>query len=216
VVAFVCEGSTDAIVLRRIVEQVLGPIESLPLQPQTDELDRIAAGIRAGWSEVRAWCERTKSFDEYFDPSIGEPIDLLVIVLDLDIADRAGVQKLPSTLKAYDAKALCNVIKSWLPSPLRWRVLIAIPVTSIESWILAALFPRRRTAPELEPDPTAILAAHKKIPMGRNGPWKRVAEYRGLANIVAARLDRVRSACTEADRFVRKLETAARLLQQNG
>jgi hypothetical protein len=150
VVGFVCEGATDVVVLRSVAEKVLGPIESRTLQPSTDELDRTVPGKATGWSEVKAWCEQVSDINEYFDPLVGEPIDILVIAIDLDIAVRAGVQKAPSNLKVYDARALCNVVKSWLPSPLPGRVIIAVPVKSIESWILAALFPKRREPPQLE------------------------------------------------------------------
>src|SRR5262245_16193350 len=102
VVGFVCEGSTDVVVLRRVVESVLGDIDPRTLQPETDALDRQVVGTRAGWSEVRAWCERAVSLDEYFDPDVGEPLDLLVVAVDLDIAIRAGITKHPVNLDAYD------------------------------------------------------------------------------------------------------------------
>lgn len=208
VVGFVCEGATDVVVLRRVVAEVLGPIESRTLQPSTDELDRTSPGAATGWSEVRAWCERVSDLDDYFDPPVGEPIDILVIAIDLDIAVRAGVQKAPSNLKAYDAKALCDVVKSWLPSPLPGRLVIVIPVKSIEAWILAALFSKRKMPPQLEEDPATVLVDKKKIEMGNNGPWKRASEYLGFAEAVAAKLKRVRSACSEADRFAKKIEAA--------
>jgi hypothetical protein len=195
---------------------VLGPIDPLPLQPFTDDLDRAVPGMPSGWSEVKAWCQRVQSLEEYFNPSIGDPIDLLVIVLDLDIAVRAGVQKAPASLKAYDAKALCSIVKSWLPAPLRWPVVIAIPITSIESWIVAALFPKRKVAPELERAPSMVLLEKKKIPRGDSGPWKRVVEYRAFADAVAARLGRVRASCREADRFVKKLNAIAPRLRLEG
>jgi hypothetical protein len=206
VVGFVCEGSTDVVVLRRFVEAVLGgEIDARTLQPETDELDRQLVGGRAGWSEVRAWCERLNSFDEYFDPDIGDPIDVLVIALDLDIAIRAGITKRPENLSAYDAAQLCKVVKGWLPGKIPGRVVIAIHVMSIEAWVLAALFPRMKQL-EAIADPAAILVERRKIEMGRNGPWKRVAEYRGFAESVARRAKHVRDVCGEADRFAIKLE----------
>lgn len=208
VVGFVCEGSTDIVVLRRIVEAILGDIDPLALQPETDALDRQVVGTPAGWSEVRAWCERVKSLDDYFDPDVGEPLDLLVIAVDLDIAIRAGITKQPQNLGAYDASELCKIIKSWLPAPLSGRVVIAIPVMAIEAWVLAAAFRQLRNL-ELIVDPAAVLVDKGKIEMGRNGPWKRVREYRGFAESVANRLKHVRKACGEADRFVAKLERAA-------
>jgi hypothetical protein len=209
IVGFVCEGSTDVVILRRVVETVLGAVDVRVLQPQTDELDRVLPGARVGWSEVKAWCERITSFDEIFEPLIGEPIDLLIVCIDLDIAVKAGVDK-GGKLKAYDAKELCKVVKSWLPArlPSSGRLVIAIPVHSIESWILAAIFPKRRGAPEQEREPASVLVSKNKIEMGRNGPWKRAVQYRVFADAIGKRLEQVRKACTEADRFVRKLELA--------
>lgn len=80
-VGFVCEGSTDVVVLRRVVEQVLGDVDARSLQPVVDRLDRQAPGGKSGWSEVRAWCKRVTSLDEYFHPDIGEPLGALVIVI---------------------------------------------------------------------------------------------------------------------------------------
>lgn len=208
VVGFVCEGSTDIVVLRRVVEQVLGDIDARALQPEIDALDRQLPGGQSGWSEVRAWCQRVQTLDEYFEPDVGDPLDLMVLAVDLDIAIRAGLTKLPENLSAYDATDLCRVIKSWLPQPLPGRVLIAIPVMSTETWLLAALFPRMRNL-EAEKTPAQVLVDKGKMTMGRNGPWKRASEYRVFAETVASKLKRVRDACGEADRFVKKLEGVA-------
>lgn len=205
VVGFVCEGSTDVVVLRALVEAVAGPIEARALQPATDELDRTLPGVAAGWSEVKAWCERLSSYEDYFHPPVGDPLDALVIALDLDIAVRAGLQQAPANLKAYDAKTLCKIVKSWLPKPLHGKVIIAIPVMSVEAWVLAALLPRFRR-PEQELAPAGVLVAKRKMEMGSNGPWKRATEYREFAKVVASKRNRVEAACTEARRFVQKVE----------
>lgn len=211
VVGFVCEGSTDVVVLRRVVESVLGDIDPRTLQPETDALDRQVVGTRAGWSEVRAWCERANSLDEYFDPDVGDPLDLLVVAVDLDIAIRAGITKHPVNLDAYDASELCKIINSWLPAPLPGRVIIAIPVMAIEAWILAAIFPRIRNFESID-SPAGLLVDNGKIEMGRNGPWKRVIEYRSFADMIASKLKQVRKACREANRFIIKLERVANRL----
>jgi hypothetical protein len=205
VVGFVCEGSTDIVVLRRLVEATMGTVDARPLRPVTDELDRQRPGTQAGWSEVRAWCQDLRSFDELFKPEVGDPLDLLVIAIDLDIAIRAGVAKLPANLDAYDASELCTLVKSWLPKPIPGKVIIAIPVMAAEAWILAALFPKLAGVERL-PDPAGVLVERDKIEQGRNGPWKRASEYRAFADTVASKLKRVRQECAEANRFVAKLE----------
>jgi hypothetical protein len=205
VVGFVCEGSTDVVVLRRVVEKILGEIDSRPLQPEVDALDRQIPRGRSGWSEVRAWCQRVNSFDDYFDPDVGDPLDLLVVAVDLDIAINAGLQKRPTNLSAYDATELCKIIKSWLPTPLPGRVIITIPVMATEAWILAAMFPHLSDL-ESEANPAGILVEKGKIQIQRNGPWKRASEYRHFAEVVTNKLKRVREECREANRFVKKLE----------
>lgn len=154
---------------------------------------------------MRAWCQDLRSFDELFKPEVGDPLDLLVIAIDLDIAIRAGVAKLPANLDAYDASELCTLVKSWLPKPIPGKVIIAIPVMAAEAWILAALFPKLAGVERL-PDPAGVLVERDKLEQGRNGPWKRASEYRGFADTVASKLKRVRQECAEANRFVAKLE----------
>jgi hypothetical protein len=168
-------------------------------------LDRQRPGTQAGWSEVRAWCKSLRSFDELFKPEIGDPLDLLVIAIDLDIAVRAGVARSPGNLDAYDATELCALIKSWLPTPISRKVIIAIPVMATEAWILAALFPKL-SRPERVMDPAAMMVKRGKIEQGRNGPWKRASDYREFAVTVARKLNRVKKECGEANRFIKKLE----------
>lgn len=210
VVGFVCEGSTDIVVLRKVAEVVLGTIDARPLQPETDELDRQKRGGKSGWSEVRAWCERVSSLREYFDPLIGDPFDILVIAIDFDIAIAAGLAKRPENLSPYDTAELCRVVKSWLRAPLPGKVVIAIPVASTEAWLVSALFPKQKH-PEHMINPAQVLVDKGKIEMGNNGPWKRAAEYRDFAEAVAKNFKRVRQSCTEMDRLATKLEN----LKQN-
>ncbi len=208
-VGFVCEGSTDYVVLREVAAAALGTINPVALQPQVDQLDRSRPGGLAGWSEVKAWCEQHQDLGDVLRPPIGEPLDLLVIAIDLDIAIRAGVERRPENLSSYDAAQLCRVVKSWLPARVPREVVIVIPVMSIESWVVCALFPRHKR-PEAMDDPAEFLAAKGKIPRATSRrPWKRAREYRAFAKEVAAKLLRVRKRCGEADRFVRKVTPSA-------
>jgi hypothetical protein len=214
VVGFVCEGSTDIVILRAFSEAILGPIDAIALQPQTDELDRSYPGAPSGWSEVRAWCERNRDLEEVFEPGIGQPLDLLVIAVDLDIAIEAGIEKKPSNLDAYDAKGLCDIVKGWLPSKLPSGVIIVIPVASIEAWVIAALFPKVKR-PEAEYAPAELLVQRERLARGSSGkPWKRVAEYRFFGQAVASRLKGVRQRCDEADRYAKKLRGALQTLRR--
>lgn len=209
VVGFVCEGSTDYVVLRAIAERVLGPIDARCLQPVVDALDRQARGGRGGWSEVRAWCEQQASLDGVFAPLVGDALDVLVIAIDLDIAVQAGLEKHPANLSAYDATALCATIKSWLPQPIDRRVIVAIPVMSTEAWVLASLYPKLKR-PEAIAAPSEELVTRGKLQRASSGrPWKHVADYRPFATQLAGRLASGRARCGEADRFARKLERAA-------
>ncbi|HEX7602383.1 MAG TPA: hypothetical protein VF316_12295, partial [Polyangiaceae bacterium] len=90
-----------------------------------------------------------------------------------------------------------------LPAP----VLLSTPVTAIEAWIIAALFPRE-ARPERIADPASWLVEKKKLRISPSDgkPWKELHRYRDFAPTVAGKLTRVRKACAEADRTFLAIE----------
>jgi hypothetical protein len=214
VAALVCEGQTDVPILEAMV-RVLWPDvdEVLVLQPELDELGKSKPGSPAGWSAVKAWCEQNAaSLDEVIDPLVGDPIDMLLVVIDVDIAIQAGIADPPQEVGAYETRRLCDTIKTWLTTRQRRRLpaelVIAIPTMAIEAWIVAALFPREK-APESIADPAQLLVDKKKLYLSPSDgkPWKYLPRYRDeFAKAVSRKLSAVRKACPEAERTCGKIE----------
>jgi hypothetical protein len=212
VAALVCEGPTDVPVLAAIIRKLWPEIdEVLSLQPELDDTGLPAPGATTGWSSVQAWClQRAGALAEEISPPVGSPIDLLVIALDVDIAVAAGIVDPPQVVGAYEATRLCSTLKSWLVSDARTKVpapvVIALPSMALETWVIAALFPKQ-TNPETLPAPAEYLATKKKLRRRADGkPSKHLPAYRDFGKRVAANLARVRSACSEAERFCAKVE----------
>jgi hypothetical protein len=156
IAAIVCEGQTDVPILRAALQEVWPGLDDIRcLQPELDESDR--AKGPAGWSLVKAWCEANAgNLDDVLEPAVGDPIDLLVIAIDVDIAIQAGIENPPREIGLYETKRLRDTLNGWLKTKTRRNlptaVLLSTPVMAIEAWIIAAMFPRENT-PEQIADP---------------------------------------------------------------
>ncbi|WP_147444429.1 MULTISPECIES: hypothetical protein [Corallococcus] len=211
VAAIVCEGSSDYPILAAMVRKLWPDIEEiLPLQPEIDELGRRTAAATAGWSEVRAWCERNASDLGYvLNPGIGAPIDLLVVAVDVDIAIAAGIKNPPKDLSSYEAKRLGDKVRGWLGWPKRRlpvELVIALPAMAIEAWAVAALYPREAHPQEII-NPAKYLLAKGKLEAASSGrPLKSTPVYAGFAKKIITRLNDVRRTCSEAEKFCSDVE----------
>jgi hypothetical protein len=211
VAALVCEGQTDVPVLREIILELWPSIdEVLTLQPELDESGRGKG--RAGWSEVKAWCElHAEDLEDVLLPDVGFPIDLLLIAIDVDIAVAAGIADPPQAVGTYETPRLRDVMRGWLLTDTRKRlpavVVFSTPVMAIEAWVLAALFPKS-VALENVKDPAAALVTKKKLRLSptTGTPWKELVLYRRFAKKVAENLPRVRKKCSEANRTCGEIE----------
>jgi hypothetical protein len=212
IAALVCEGQTDVPILRSVIQALWPEIEEVrSLQPQLDEMGR--ARGPAGWSQVKSWCEQNaKNLDEGLDPDVGDPMDLLLIAIDVDIAVAAGIANPPSRVGLYETTRLRNTVRRWLrPDGGTGRVPTAIvvttPVMAIEAWIVAAIFPRARS-PEGILDGAQFLVDKSKLRSSDSDgkPWKELHKYRDFAGRVARSLGRVRKACFEAERACSAIE----------
>ena len=189
VAALVCEGQTDVPILRAMIEEVWPEVEDVRcLQPELDETDR--AKGPAGWSQVETWCKANAGrLDEVLDPDVGDRIDLLLIAIDVDIAVAARIADPPRRVGLYETTRLRDTMKGWLEATpgarLPGAVLLSTPVTAIEAWIIAALFPRE-AGPERIGDPAKWLVTKKKLRVSPNSgkPWKELYRYREFAPTV--------------------------------
>ncbi len=94
VIGTVVEGSTDTLVLITIIEHLYpGSHRYLDLQPSNTHAER---GNGCGKRRPRAWCEETWQRNgsnlEIILCRDRDPIDLLVIAVDADIATEADLQ----------------------------------------------------------------------------------------------------------------------------
>jgi len=210
IAAVVCEGQTDVPIVRELIQAVWPEIEEVRcLQPQLDETDR--AKGPAGWSQVKAWCERNAgSLKDVIDPDVGDPIALLLVIIDVDIAIAAGISNPPTRVGVYETKRLRDVMETWLregKEKLPSALVLSTPVMSIETWIVAALFPKQRL-PEQIVDPAGFLAKKGilKLSPTDHRPWKELHRYRSAALKVAHKVKQVRRACKEAERMLSSIE----------
>lgn len=211
VAAIVCEGQTDVQILRAVIQQVWPEVEDVRcLQPELDEMERSCGP--AGWNQVKCWCESYAGhLGDVINPELGDPIDLLLIAIDVDIAIAAGIADPPTKVGTYETIRLRHTIERWLKShpsqKLPPTLVLSTPVMAIEAWIIAALFPKE-SAPERVRDPAAFLARRKKLRSSPDDgkPWKELHRYRGFATAIAKKLSRVRKACTEAERTAAGVE----------
>ena len=212
IAALVCEGQTDIPILRAVIQTLWPAIEEVrSLQPQLDEMGR--ARGPAGWTLVKSWCEQNAvALDEVLNPDVGDPIDLLLIAVDVDIALAAGIVDPPQQVGLYETARLRDTVASWLrtqggPRQLPTAIVVTTPVMAIEAWVIAAVFPKAGS-PERIADGAQFLVDKKKLVLSpRDGkPWKELHRYRDFAGRVARALGRVRKACAEAERACSAIE----------
>lgn len=191
-VGFVCEGPTDVLVLRALVEHVAGgPIDARYIQPDLDGLDRSGGDTR-----VERWCRGNGHGLGWLLEWQG--IDLLVVHLDADRCPKYG---------AADTAALCATIKGWLgPGAARPELVIVLPAQATEAWLVAA---HRAQTPAVEamPHPENALASLGLLSRDAAGrPLKAPDRYGPMAAALVEQLDAVRPVLRELRRFLEKLE----------
>lgn len=219
IAGLVCEGQTDVPVLRKMITTLWPSVKEVrSIQPELDELER--AKGPAGWTQVQTWCERNaEKLDEVLDPLIGDPLDLLIVAVDVDIAIDAGIADPPQEVGAYESARLRQVIEGWLKPPRKRKlpsgVIVSTPVMAIETWVIAALFPKER-APEQIRDPAGLLVEKGKLRLSlKDGkPWKEFHRYRDFATLVGAKWKHIRKTCSEAERVSGVVEERRRQVER--
>ena len=207
VAALVCEGQSDVPILRAILEKLWPGIEVRTLQPLLDATGKNATGAQAGWTAVRSWCAQN-DLREIDDPLVGSRPDVLIVAIDVDIALEAGVVQRPTAARAYDARALCRAVRSWLSTPIPPSIIIALPAMAIETWVIAARYTNEKH-PENIANPAQYLVDKGLLWSSPTDskPMKYLPVYtRDFGPAVAQRLKRVRKACGEAERTCKKIE----------
>lgn len=144
--ALVTEGLTDQIIIERMIDQLCGDVfeegvDINPLQPLRDATDKFTAP-HAGWELVFEYCQKRVA-------EALEANDYIVIHLDTDEGDHPnfglaltqGGRDRPYDALIEDAiEILVGKLSPDLYDIYADRILFAISVHSIESWLLLCLF----------------------------------------------------------------------------
>ena len=148
--ALIAEGLTDQIVLEKIIEEICGEAEEefevQFLQPLRDETDAYTAP-HGGWGLVFEYCQ-------YHAADALATNDYLIIQIDTDCGDLEGFG-LPLTEhgapRSYHdlidgaSAILVERIGHALYNSEKGRIIFAVAVHSIESWLILILFDDENT-----------------------------------------------------------------------
>jgi hypothetical protein len=87
-IGIVCEGPTDYIILREVVDKVTGEDNYyIQLQPEEDLVGKYGNG----WKGVWKWCVDNASIKDKLMKDIEPALDLLIIQIDGDVARKEKV-----------------------------------------------------------------------------------------------------------------------------
>lgn len=206
-VGIVCEGSTDYVVLKAIVTEVLAshePTVSL-LQPPFDRLERISDARKpaGGWQAVRSYLRAGRL-----------QVALRVAALDLIIVHvDASIRKLPELdrdLTDDALETLCDHVKEWIGIPVPDSVIITLPREELEAWILAANTKLKNV--ELLDEPARVLADRGLLATEGGRPLKKSQVYADLMRPWIGRLGdrKLLRSVPELERLCSKLRARAR------
>lgn len=165
-IALVAEGPTDKVIIKAAIESMLGE-RSYILKQLQPEGSVAFDSMGTGWSGVYRWCRQAVSRSEgkiRNDP-LFSTYDILIVQLDADVAEndyaQAGlcdaVEDLPCVQPCPPASNTTNALRQVL---LRWmgeetvppKTVLCTPSKSMETWVLAALFPSDQAVQSENPE----------------------------------------------------------------
>lgn len=217
VIGIVAEGPTDIIVLEALLDSLIpGNHRFIELQPLNPP-ERIN-----GWKGVRDWCYN-RDIEEFMSEANGDPIDLLVIQIDADIAEENDLQdgietpvqnvSRPCPPISVTARQLEQVVLGWMKRDrLPDNVILAIPSQDMENWTFAALFPEDDLCGKLDyecirkgnnrPVYKLTTKAYGKHLKSRGSEIKKNKRaYQKLAPKIVENWKQVRDICSQAEKF---------------
>lgn len=204
-VGIICEGTTDFPVLSAVIAAVCPAptLRIVPLSPDTDRLRSPASGpLASGWQSVRTFLQTSEAA-----LAIGTN-DLIVVHVDADILPKLSPP--PEVLESDPPEgldALCRHVKSWADDTLPANVVVVIPRTATEAWLLAAHQPKLKHVEEID-DPANELAERGFLVRAKDGSvLKRKEDYRKLARELPAMMrdERRIEELPELGRFIGKV-----------
>jgi len=209
----VCEGSTDAAVLRVVMGVVLKdhtPVINV-IQPDDDALrqkpdERPPGTLGPGWQGVRAWLKRGGV------AAAASGADVLVVHVDANVRRENEIAKglrAPES-REDDLGPLCEHVKPWFAGGVPPNTIVVLPREATEAWLLAVH--TRLIDVEADSTPAKTLQAMGLIGTKGDKPHKQPGRYRELAASLAVLIaDKNQLALVpELERFVNKLRSRAR------
>lgn len=234
-IGIVCEGPTDYIILKGIVDRITGEDNQyIQLQPE----DNLTGEYGNGWKGVWKWCIDHAQILEKFMKDIIPQLDMLIVQMDGDVARKEKeVHCLCSTtvcewkgtvnplecvrLKSKDcpielpcmsheksADGYINHLTALIDSWLNQKndICIVIPCDSTDAWVAAAY--DKLADVEMVEDPWTNIISKGKAYHGIRIPGhkKRLLVYRQFVPEVCNNWEEVKKLCISAVRFEEKIK----------
>lgn len=197
-IGIVAEGPSDWIVLEEIIRAIHHVAEFERLRPEQP------VGP-TGWRGVKAWCEE---YGEKLTTLMlgveNRPLDLIVIHVDTSMADKVGADRPCPPASATGTALRQTIQQSWLGlDTLPGNIILATPSKSSDAWTIAALDPPSENIRHIECDFEIERELVQRFRFRlRDGQVKKPqSKYKEIAKEIGLNLVRVRTACSEADRF---------------
>ncbi len=229
-IGIVCEGPTDYILLKAIIDKITGEANTyFQLQPE----DNLQGEYGNGWKGVWKWCMEHEQNLERFMKDITPQLDMLVVHMDGDVArnekevhcqceatscelknkihplkcTRIKKQDCPIVLPCENHEQSVNGYEEHLTALiLKWlnqndNVCVGIPCDSIEAWVVAA-YDSLQGVESIENPWMRIISKGKEYHGIRiQGHKKRLTTYRQFVGRVCEQWEQIKILCTCAARF---------------
>lgn len=197
-IGIVCEGPTDYLILREVVDQITGENNYyVQLQPEPD----LTGACGNGWKGVWKWCKDNAYFKEQLMKDIEPSLDILIIQMDGDVSRKEKIAHCLCESNLCEYKGDCNPLECDADKEMREICPIVLPCDSIEAWIVAA-YDELENAEQME-DPWISIISRKKTyhDIRIAGDKKRKRVYEQFVDTVCANWNKVTKLCLSAKRF---------------
>ena len=234
-IGIVCEGPTDYIILKELINQITGEENQyMQLQPE----DNLTGEYGNGWKGVWKWCTDHAGILKLFMKDVTPQLDLLVVQMDGDVSrkekevhclcdtttcelkgtknplvcERLKNQKCPVELPCIAHDALPEGYIAHLTIlVLSWLgqkkdVCVVIPCDSTDTWV-AAVYDKLENVERIEDPWKSIISKGKDYHDIRiPGHKKRLSVYRQFASGVCSSWEDVKNLCISARKFESRLK----------
>lgn len=234
-IGIVCEGPTDYILLRGLIDKITGEENRyVQLQPE----DNLMGEYGNGWKGVWKWCIDHADILEKYMKDIIPQLDFLIIQMDGDVVrkekeihclcsttvcgwkgkvnplecrkirDNMCPIQMPCVLHEKSVNGSIDHLTNCILDWLRYGddLCIAIPCDSTDSWVAAA-YDRRKDTEQIEDPWNSIISKGKSYHGIRiPGHKKRLTVYRQFVKEVCEQWEEVKRICVSAECFEKRLK----------